>query len=29
MLLAGECNTFAMDGVFADDVQDFGVLFAA
>jgi hypothetical protein len=29
MLLARECNTFAVDGVFANNVQDFGVLFAA
>lgn len=29
MFLARECNAFAVDSVFANDVQDLGVLFAA
>jgi hypothetical protein len=29
MFLARESNTFAMDGVLADNVEDFGIFFAA
>lgn len=29
IFLAGECNTFAMDGILANNVENLGVLFAA